>query len=146
MGKTALAEETNTLKSYVDVLYLSNKGWIPTEIKRLLKQNRLSYLVLPTDKFSLIRDRVDLIGTVIIEANESTVNGPQQQISARIMESLEMEGIGVILLTNHTEIPVKSFSLAPIKSSFTKTSSVESIDAEELWVRISLNLAYRKRR
>ena len=144
MGKAAFIEETKALKGYVDVLYLSNKGYIPTEVKRLLRQNRLSFLLLPIEKFSLIRDRVDLIGTIIIDVDESTVGSSQQQISARIMESLEMEGIGVILLTDRKEIPIKSFSLAPAESSFTRTSSVESVDVEALWVRIRLNLAYRK--
>jgi serine phosphatase RsbU (regulator of sigma subunit) len=145
MGKTALIEKAKVLKGYVDVLYLSNKGWIPAELKRLLKQNRLSYLMLPIDKFSLVRDRVDLIGTIIIDADESTIGDAQRQITARIMESLEVEGIGVILLANDAEIPIRSFSLAPTKSSFTTTGSVKSIDADELWARISLNLAYRKK-
>lgn len=143
MGKAELLSGTEVLKGFTDVLYLTNKNHIPADVKRLLRQNKLSFLVLPIDKFHQIRDRVDLIGTVIIEADELDIQ--QQQKLARIIESLEMENIGVILLTNRVEMPIKSFSLAPTKSSFYRTNAAESIDTDELWVRISLNLAYRKK-
>jgi serine phosphatase RsbU (regulator of sigma subunit) len=144
MGKTA-SSDTEVLKGFTDVLYLTNLGHIPAEIKHLLRQHKLSYLVLPIDKYMQIRDRVGLIGTVIIEADESDISGTQQFQLARMMESLEMENIGVILLTNRVETPIKSFSLAPTKSSFYCTNPAKSIDTDELWVRISLNLAYRKK-
>jgi sigma-B regulation protein RsbU (phosphoserine phosphatase) len=178
MGKTALLNQSEVLKRFTDVLYLTNNGHnIPIEVKRLLKQNKLSFMVLPIDKFSQIRGRVGLIGTVIIDADESTTsqatagfepdigelsraeaqtrmksaevspksNGAQQWQLARIIESLEMEGVGVILLTKRTETPIKSFSLAPSNSSFSRTNSMKSIDTDELWLNISLNLAYRKK-
>lgn len=180
MGKTALLNQSEVLKKFTDVLYLTSNGHnIPTEVKRLLRQNKLSFMALPIDKFSQIRDRVGLIGTVIIDADESATsrlsdstvfdpdfgevsqaeaqtqmklaevspksNGSQQWQLARIIESLEMEGVGVILLTNRTEMPVKSFSLAPSNSSFSRTNSTKSIDTDELWLSISLNLAYRKK-
>jgi sigma-B regulation protein RsbU (phosphoserine phosphatase) len=108
-----------------------------------LRQTKLSFVVLPTDKFADIRDRVDLIGTVIIDVEDPDMS--QQQKLARIIESLEMENIGVILLTNRVEIPIRSFSLAPARSSFSMAGTVESVSIDDLWVRISLNLAYRKR-
>jgi len=180
MGKTALLNQSEVLKRFTDVLYLTSNGHnIPTEVKRLLRQNKLSFMVLPIDKFSQVRDRVGLIGTVIIDADESPTsrlsnstvfdsdlgefsqaeaqtrmklaevspksNGSQQWQLARIIESLEMEGVGVILLTNRTEMPVRSFSLAPSNSSFSRTNSKKSIDTNELWLSISLNLAYRKK-
>jgi len=43
------------------------------------------------------------------------------------------------------ELPVKSFSLAPSKSSFSLGASTEAVSIDELWVRISVNLAYRKK-
>ncbi len=144
MGKTA-SSDTEVLKDFTDVLYLTNLGHIPADIKYLLRQHKLSYLVLPIDKYTQIRDRVGLIGTVIIEADESDISGSQQFQLARMMESLEMENIGVILLTNRVETPIKSFSLAPTKNSFYCTNPAKSIDINELWVRISLNLAYRKK-
>jgi serine phosphatase RsbU (regulator of sigma subunit) len=180
MGKTALLNQSEVLKRFTDVLYLTSNGHnIPTEVKRLLRQNKLSFMVLPIDKFSQIRNRVGLIGTVIIDADESPASRPsgstvfdpdfgefsraeaqtrmklaevspksdgaQQWQLARIIESLEMEGVGVILLTNRTEMPVRSFSLAPSNSSFSRTNSKKSIDTNELWLSISLNLAYRKK-
>jgi len=69
----------------------------------------------------------------------------QQQRLARIIESLEIEGIGVILLNDRMETPVKSFSLTPAKTSFSMATTMESISIDELWVRISVNLAYRKK-
>ncbi len=196
MGKTALLNQSEVLKRFTDVLYLTNNGHnIPTEVKRLLRQNKLSFMVLPIDKFSQIRNRISLIGTVIIDADESAQSedrgqkpalseaegtedslrstvfdpdfgggsqaeaqtrmkivevspksdGSQQWKLARIIESLEMEGVGVILLTNRTETPVKSFSLSPSNNSFSRTNSTKSVDTNELWLNISLNLAYRKK-
>jgi sigma-B regulation protein RsbU (phosphoserine phosphatase) len=69
----------------------------------------------------------------------------QQQKLARIIESLEMENIGVVLLTERMEMPVKSFSLSPSKTSFSMGGSTEAVSTDDLWVRVSLNLAYRKK-
>jgi len=130
-------------KSFTDVLYLTNQSQIPSEIKRLLKQRKLSYRLLPIEKFSEVRHRLDLIGTVIIDAKGSEAS--EQQKLPRIIESLEMENIGVILLTDRVEVPVKSFSLSPAKSSFTMGGKMEAVSIDELWVRVSVNLAYRKK-
>jgi len=143
MGKAELLTGTEVLKGFTDVLYLTNKNHMPAEIKRLLRQNKLSFLVLPTDKYPQMRDRVDLIGTVIIDAEDLDMS--QQQKLARVIESLEMDNIGVIVFTDRVEKPIKSFSLAPTNSSFSMTNPVESVNTDDLWVRISLNLAYRKR-
>ncbi len=116
---------------------------MPLEIKRLLKERRLSFAVIPVDKFARIRDRLDLIGTVIIDANELATS--QQQRLARIIESLEVEGVGVILLTDRVDVPIKSFSLSPEKTSFSMTSTMKLVSIDELWLRISVNLAYRKK-
>jgi len=130
-------------KSFTDVLYLTNQSQIPSEIKRLLKQRKLSYRLLPIEKFSEVRHRLDLIGTVIIDAKGSEAS--EQQKLPRIIESLEMENIGVILLTDRVEVPVKSFSLSPAKSSFSMGGTTETVSIDELWVRVSVNLAYRKK-
>jgi len=143
MAKADALRTVEAPKSFTDVLYLTNRGQMPAEIKRLLKQKGLSCEVLPIDKFADVRNRVDLIGTVIIDTQDPDI--AQQQNLARIIESLEMESIGVILLTDRIEIPIKSFSLAPAKSSFSMAGTVQSVSIDDLWVRISLNLAYRKR-
>ncbi len=99
--------------------------------------------MLPIDEYPRMRDRLDLIGTVIIDAKDMDTS--QQQKLAGIIESLEMENIGVILLTSRMELPIKSFSLSPTKTSFSMASTMESVSIDELWVRISVNLAYRKK-
>ncbi len=109
MAKADVLHTIEVPKSFTDVLYLTNRGQVPAEIKRLLKQKGLSVTVLPIDKFADVRDRLDLIRTVIIDAEDPDM--AQQQSLARMIESLEMENIGVILLTNRIEIPIKSFSL-----------------------------------
>ncbi len=130
-------------KAFTDVLYLTNRGQMPAEIRRLLKQNKLSFLAMPIDQFPSMRERLDLIGTVVIDAQDPGT--AEQQNLARIIESLEKDHIGVILLTDRVEIPIRSFSLAPARSSFSMAGTVESVSTDDLWVRISLNLAYRKR-
>jgi len=141
MGKSGLLSAVQAPKSFTDVLYLTDNKDMAPEIKHLLKQKKLSCLTLPIDKFPQILHRLDLIGTVIIDAENA-----QQQKLARIIESLEMQNIGVILFNNRIEMPVKSFSLAgPQVKSFSLVTTVESVSIDELWVRISVNLAYRKR-
>jgi len=143
MEKTELLSAIELPQNFTDVLYLTNQGQIPTEIKRLLRQKKLIFKVQPINKFPQIRERLDLVGTVIIDAND--MDKTQQQKLARIIESLEMENVGVILLTSRMEMPVKSFSLTPAKTSFSMASTMESVSIDELWVRISVNLAYRKK-
>ncbi|MBN2456226.1 MAG: serine/threonine-protein phosphatase [Sedimentisphaerales bacterium] len=131
-------------KNFTDVLYLTRDGQIPPEIKRFLKNKKLSLASLPIEKFSQIRHRLDLIGTVIIDAKG--LGTSQQDKLAQIVESFEMKGIGAILLNNRVQVPVRSFSLAGhgVKS-FSLASTMESVSIDELWVRISINLAYRER-
>ena len=143
MEKTELLSAIEVPKSFTDVLYLTNQEHMPSEIKRLLKQRKLSFTMWPIDTFFRIRDRLDLIGTVIIDTKDLNVS--QQGYLSRIIESLEMNSIGVILLNERMQLPVKSFSLAPAKSSFFMGGTTESVYTDELWVRISLNLAYRKK-
>jgi serine phosphatase RsbU (regulator of sigma subunit) len=144
MVKTGLLSTIEAPKSFIDVLYLANqKQHIPHEIRRLLKQKRLSFVMRPIDTFFQMRDRLDRIGTVIIDTKDLNVS--QQGYVSRIIASLEMNNVGVILLNERMQLPIKSFSLAPAKSSFFMGGTTESVSIDELWVRISLNLAYRKK-
>lgn len=142
MQNSAMANSIEMPKGFTDVVYLSDKPDVPAEVKRLLRQKRLSFLLLPIEKYGLIRERVDLIGTVIVDAED--LDASQQRGLARVIEWLEMENVGVIVLTGKVELPVRSFSLAPAESSFSMASTVESVSIHELWVRISVNLAYRR--
>ena len=143
MERTELLNAIEVPRSFMDVLCLTNQQHIPSEVKRLFKQKKLSYSVLPIDEYHRIRDRLDLIGTVIIDARE--LDASQQQKLAGIIESLETENIGAILLTGRVELPIKSFSLTPTKTSFSMAGTMKSISIDELWVRISVNLAYRQK-
>ncbi|MBN2018982.1 MAG: serine/threonine-protein phosphatase [Sedimentisphaerales bacterium] len=142
MVKNGLLSAIELQRSFTDVLYLTNQKQMPAEIKRLLKERNLTHRILRIDKFNDIRDKLGMVGTVIVDANDSEA-GEQQKL-ARIIETLEMENIGVILITDRVKVPVKSFSLAPVKSSFTMSGSTEAISVDELWTRVSVNLAYRK--
>src|SRR3990172_5123011 len=144
MKISLLNKSTRIPKVFTDVIYLTNKGHIPWEIRRLLRQKSLSFVILPFGTFAQLRDQSHLIGTVIIDAAED-LNPVADHEVARIIESLEKENIGVIVLTHRFETPIKSFSLTPTKTSFSMVGSVESVSIEDLWVRISVNLAYRKK-
>lgn len=126
---------------YTDVLYLTNDYSIPAEIRRFFRQKKLSFRVLAIDKFSHFRDRLDQIGTVVVDTRGSETC---EQRLVRIVECLEMEHVGVILLTGPMKVPVRSFSLSPTKTSFCLSSTTEGISTDELWTRISVNLACRK--
>jgi sigma-B regulation protein RsbU (phosphoserine phosphatase) len=127
--------------SFVDVLYLTNDRSMPAEIKRLLIQKNLSFRLLAPDRFNEVRDRLHLIGTVVVDTCGSDTC---EQRLARIIECLEAEHMGVILLTGPMKVPVKSLSLSPTKTSFCLSSETEGDSIDELWTRINVNLAYRK--
>lgn len=143
MVKSELLSAIELKKSFIDILYLTNHKQMPLEIKRLLKERNLTHRILRIDKFAEVRDKLGLVGTVIVDAQDSDTS--QQQKLARIIETLEMENIGVILITDRVKVPVKSFSLSPTKSSFTMSGTTEAVSVDELWTRVSVNLAYRKK-
>ena len=130
------------LISFTDVLYLTSSGQIPPRIRKLLKQRKLSYLVLSVADFARIVHRLDLIGTVIIDALGSEVSRPGRL--AQIIEALEQSHIGVILLTENPQAEtaqLDSYADENLSSGHIKLCPV---GLDELWVRISVNLAYRK--
>lgn len=129
-------------KTFTDVLYLASQRHIPPEIRQLLRQKKLSYFLLTIDKFPQVLHRLDLVGTVIIDAEGLDIS--QQQKLAQIIESLEAKDIGTILINNRVKAPVKSFSLAgPQVKSFSLANTIDSVSTEELWVKINVNLAFR---
>lgn len=144
MAKANPASTVELPKGFIDVLYLTDKGQMPRAIKQLLKEKKLSFSALPIDKFPQILNRLDLIGTVIIDTKD--LGTSQHQQLARIIESLEIKDIGMIVINKRVEMPVKSFSLggAQVKS-FSLANTTGSVSIDELWVRISVNLAYRRK-
>lgn len=141
----ARAESTTTDQiptSFTDVLYLTDKRQIAPKIKKLFKQQKLSYITLPVGRFSEIVHRLDLIGTVIVDILGIEISKPQKL--AQIIESLEQKSIGVILLSTQ-DISDGENSPLPSGRNNIISDSANTVDLDELWVRISVNLAYRKK-
>ena len=143
MELSLLSNKTKLPKTFTDVIYLSNRQQMPKEIKRLLTHKKLSHTTVSFDQFSELRKKTYLIGTVIIDAEDSTAF--EHQEIGHIIQSLEQENIGVIVLTHRVQRPIKSFSLSPTKTSFSVPASVDAISPDELWIQISVNLAFRKK-
>ena len=142
MGKTLVRSEVNVLTEFVDVIFLSDKTQLPGPIRRLFRQKRLTFRLMPLSGYRAIHLRPDLVGTVVIDAEGSDVSGDKHM--GRIIETLERDSIGIILLTQRVKCPVKSFSLVPSDVSFSMNGTMESISLDALWARISVNLEYRK--
>jgi hypothetical protein len=140
MEKVELNNSIGLTKSFVDVLYLTNRDQMPFEVKQLFDQKKLSYRVLHIKDFSKIRNNLDLIGTVVIDAKGARYS--RQGI--QIIESLETKNIGVIMLTDQPEVPAENSFLSVSKTDFSPEETSEVFSLDELWLRISSNLSYRK--
>jgi serine phosphatase RsbU (regulator of sigma subunit) len=138
-----LASHMQLPRNFTDLVFLTNKGHMPAEIRKLVRQKRLSYSIVPISNFSELRKRTHLIGTAIIDAQD--LGALEHQKVGRVIQALEQQSIGVIMLTHRIETPVKSFSLSPSKTSFSMSETSDSISIDDLWVQISVNLAYRKK-
>lgn len=138
-----LANRIKLPKTFTDVVYLTNRAHMPKEIKRLLAQKKLSQAVVSFDLFSELRRKTHLIGAVIIDAEDS--NAFEHQEIGHIIQSLEQDNIGVIVLTHRVQRPIKSFSLSPTKTSFSVPVNIDAISPDELWIQLSVNLAFRKK-
>jgi len=125
-------------KSFIDVLYITSQEQLPPEIERLFKQHKLSYSILTVERFSEVRERLASIGTVIID----TKNADSSQQLIKIIEILEMGHIGVILLINRTA-HVNSYLPEHANNSLSTGDDSDYID--KLWMKLSVNLAYRKK-
>jgi sigma-B regulation protein RsbU (phosphoserine phosphatase) len=143
MGKTQVNSSIAVLTESTDVVYLSDKLEMPPEIKRLFRRERLSFRLLPLIGYTAVRNRPDLVGAVVIDAVD--VDVPENPDLGRIIESLERDNVGTILLTKRVRRPVRSFSLTPSESSFSMTRTVESVSIDDLWAQIRVNLTRHKR-
>ena len=108
----ALATAVAAPKGFTDVVYLTDEGRVPSEIKKLLKEKKLSFLTLSVGEFPSILPQLELIGTVIIDAENLDVSN--QLDLARIIESLEVKNIGVILLCDKA---IDTYAFIQIKIS-----------------------------
>jgi len=130
-------------KNFTDLVFLTNRGHMPAEIRRLLRQKRLSFAMIPFNRFSELRQHLHLIGTAVIDAED--LDAFERQEVVAIIQAMEQKSIGVIVLTHRIETPIRSFSLSPTKTSFSMAQTVDAISIDDLWVQISVNLAYRKK-
>jgi hypothetical protein len=142
MGKTQTPDRIEAIDSFIDVVFLSDKKAVPAEVKRLFRHRKLTFRLVPLDEYAAIRNRPDLIGTVVIDAQGMNVSN--DPVLGRIIESLERDNIGTILLTQRFKRPVRSFSLVSSDASFSMSGS-GSISLDELWAQISVNVSQRKK-
>ncbi len=142
MGNTQLGSSVEGLTDFTDVVYLSDKTHLPTEIRRLFRQKGRSFLRLPLEGYRAVHMRPDLVGTVVIDTRGKDVSEDPEL--GRIIEYLERDNIGTILLTQHFKRPARSFSLTPSDTSFSVSDTFGSISLDALWARIEVNLACRK--
>jgi phosphoserine phosphatase RsbU/P len=130
------------LTEFTDVAFLTDRSAPPAEVRKLFKRKKLSFRVMPLDGYHTIHAKPNLIGTVVIDAEGMNVDS--DQTLARILETMERDNIGTILLTQKIKRVVRSFSLASTDSSFSVSANgVESMTLDALWARISVNLADR---
>ena len=142
MSKTQPAANTGGLTTFTDVVCLSDKSDVPAEIRKLFRHKKVSFCLLPLDRYDEIRTRPDLVGTVLVDAEGIDIS--QDLRLSRILEALERDNVGIVLLTQRIRRPVRSFSLVSSESSFSMPSTVESISVDDLWARLSINLSDRK--
>ena len=141
MAKSQSAKKVEILSSFTDILYLTDKKDVAPSIRELFAEKKLSHLLMPVDRFADIDHRLDLIGTVIMDVIDAALPRPRKL--AQIIEQLEQHHIGVILLcerTNNTD-----HSSETLISEDDHPGLDTAVDIDELWVRISVNLAYRKK-
>jgi sigma-B regulation protein RsbU (phosphoserine phosphatase) len=96
---------------------------------------------MSSSDFNMVVHRLGLIGTVIIDVPSSEISQPKRL--AKIIEILEQNSIGVILLSENP-YPVELEQVFEDEQNLSDNGKLDSVDLDELWVRISVNLAYRK--
>ncbi len=142
MGLTTSARSMTAPGGFIDVVYLSDKPHIPAEIRRLFRHKKLTYQMLRLDQYNEMRAQSNRIGTVLVDAEGGDL--AQDQRLGRILQALERDNLGIVLLTQRVRKPVRSFSLVSSESSFSMANSLDMISMDDLWASISVNLAQRK--
>ena len=121
-------------QDFVDVLFLANRDAVLPQIQQLLSEKNVSFRILPVDQFQQISHNLQLIGTIVIDAQGMTLD--EQESLDKIIAILDTNHIATILLNNWLNFSQKKCSLL---------TTLHSSTIEELWGNISANLAYRKR-
>ncbi|MBN1507340.1 MAG: serine/threonine-protein phosphatase [Sedimentisphaerales bacterium] len=143
MGKTQAQEGIEAPGSFTDVVFLSDKMDLPLAIRRLFRHKKLTYRLLPLIGYHTLHDRPDLVGTVVIDAEGMNVS--ENPELGRIMECLERDNIGTILLTQPVGRPVRKLLHASSNHTQPSNTSHDPIALDDLWAQISMNLAYRRK-
>ncbi len=143
MDRTQAQEGIEVSGSFTDVVFLSDKTDLPAEIRRLFREKKLTYRLLPLAGHQAIHSRPDLIGIVIIDAEGMNVSDNPEL--GRIIESLERDNLGTILLTQPVNQPSASGSLGSSDHNPSQSGSANCIPPDELWAQICINLTHRKR-
>jgi serine phosphatase RsbU (regulator of sigma subunit) len=130
----AVNGQQDLLTEPVDVLILSNKPEILPQVAHMLSSRGLTYIKTPVDAFGQIRDKLQLIGTTVIDAAGLTLI--QQKNLHYVIEALESQNIAAILLNSWVEFDNSRYALF---------GTLYSATLEELWGRIHANIAYRKK-
>jgi phosphoserine phosphatase RsbU/P len=131
---TAAATQQILLTEPVDVLILTNKPEILPQVANLLSTRNLTYAKLPIDAFAQISGKLSLIATAIIDASGLPL--AQQKNLHGIIDIMETQNIGVVVLNSWVEFADSRHKLS---------GKLYSATLEELWGRISANIAYRKK-
>lgn len=139
MDKTKDQQSIEVSGSFTDVVFLSDKMDLSADITRLFREKKLTYRLLPLAGYHAVHSRPDLIGTVVIDAEG--MNACENPELGRIMECLERDNIGTILLT----LPVRNNSLESSDHDSSGSEPGDFIPLDDLWAQICINLVYRKR-
>jgi hypothetical protein len=143
MGKMQGQESIEAPDSFTDVVFLSDKMDLPLTIRRLFQHKRLTYRLLPLIGYHTLHDRPDLVGTVVIDAEGMNVS--ENPELGRIMECLERDNIGTILLTQPVGRPARRLLHASPGRDQPLSRPADPIPLDDLWAQICMNLAYRKK-
>ncbi|MCJ7692142.1 MAG: serine/threonine-protein phosphatase [Sedimentisphaerales bacterium] len=119
--------------TFTDILYLTNCAKILPEMQQILDKNEFSCVLMKIDQFSQIMHLLDLIGTVVIDTRD--FEAEHQQKLTMIIESLEAQKMGTILLKDPLHLHVESFTL---------TTVIESLSEDRLLDTINSNLERRR--
>lgn len=133
MAKAAHITAFELPTTFTDILYLTSSAQILPEMQQILDKNEFSCSLMKIDQFSQIMHLLDLVGTVVIDTRD--FEAEHQQRLTMIIESLEAQNIGTILLKDPLHLHVESFTL---------TTVIESLSEDQLLNTINANLERRR--
>ena len=113
--------------TFTDILYLTNCAKILPEMQQILDKNEFSCVLMKIDQFSQIMHLLDLIGTVVIDTRD--FEAEHQQKLTMIIESLEAQKMGTILLKDPMHLHVESFTLTTVIESLSKDRLLDTINS-----------------